>query len=80
MSSSNKHTVGLLGSNGRVGSVILAALLEPSRLDQISLVVFHRPGSSLKVELPTSVETREIDIEGDVNVIKEAVKGIEIFV
>ena len=78
--SQTQHTVGLLAPNGNVGSAILSALLEPSHLSKINLVVLHRPGSAPKAKLPESVEVRVIDLEkSDSKSIEEAVKGIEVF-
>ena len=74
------HTVGLLGSNGRVGSAILSASLEPSRHDKINLVLLHRPGSSPKAKLPSHVQVRSIDLQGEEEGILQAVQGIQVFV
>ena len=78
--SQTKHTVGLLAPNGNVGSATLNALLEPSNLNKINLVVLHRPGSAPKATLPDNVEVRVLDLEkGDSKTIEEAVSGIQVF-
>ena len=75
---SRSHTVGLLAPNGRLGANILTALLKYHEEGKIGLVILHRPGSPPKTKLPTSVDVREVDLEGDVKTIVPAVKGINV--
>ena len=59
------HTLGLLAPNGNVAIPTVDALLNHEAQGKIKLVLLHRPGGPLKVNLPSSVEVREMDLEGE---------------
>uniref|UniRef100_A0A8H7KBI3 NmrA-like domain-containing protein n=1 Tax=Bionectria ochroleuca TaxID=29856 RepID=A0A8H7KBI3_BIOOC len=71
------HTVALLAPNGNVGSAALRHLLPTHKAAKLNLVVLHRPGSPPKdLDLGLGVEVREIDLEGPIENIQEAVRGV----
>ncbi|VUC37409.1 unnamed protein product [Clonostachys rosea] len=71
------HTVALLAPNGNVGSATLRQLLPAHKAGKLNLVVLHRPGSPPKdLDLHSGVEVREIDLEGPIENVQEAVCGV----
>ncbi|CAI6084187.1 unnamed protein product [Clonostachys chloroleuca] len=71
------HTVALLAPNGNVGSATLKHLLPAHKAGKLNLVVLHRPGSPPKdLDLGSGVELREIDLEGSIENIQAAVRGV----
>ncbi|CAG9994008.1 unnamed protein product [Clonostachys byssicola] len=71
------HTVALLAPNGNVGSATLKHLLPAHKAGKLNLVVLHRPGSPPKdLDSGLGVEVREIDLEGPIENIQEAVRGV----
>ena len=74
------HTVGIFGVNGNVGAPTAKLLAQAASEDKIKLVIFSRPGSTPKgLSQGKNVEFKELDIEGAVEPIEQAVKGINFF-
>lgn len=77
-SSSSTLTVGLLGINGNLGSVLFKHLLSAHQAKRLTLVVLHRPSSDLS-SVPQGVETRALDLDkGDKEALQKAVKGLQV--
>ena len=73
------HNAALIAPNGNVGSAALRYLLRAHKARKLNLIVLHRPGG-LPKELPldNGVEVREIDLEGSLEKLQEAVSGINV--
>lgn len=73
------HTAALIAPNGNVGSATLRHLLLAHKAGKLILIVLHRPGGPPK-ELPPDlgVEVREINLEGSLKKIQDAVHGVKV--
>jgi hypothetical protein len=73
------HTAALIAPNGNVGSATLRHLLLAHKAGKLNLIVLHRPGGPPK-ELPSDsgVEVREINLDGSLEEVQEAVHGVNV--
>lgn len=73
------HTAALIAPNGNVGSATLRHLLLAHKAGKLNLIVLHRPGGPPR-ELPpdSGVEVREINLEGSLEQLQDAVQGVNI--
>jgi uncharacterized protein YbjT (DUF2867 family) len=74
-----KHTVALLGPNGRVGASTLRHLLVAQKAGRINLVLLHRPAGPPKhVPKDAEVNIREVDISDTQEGILETLQGVNV--
>lgn len=74
------HVVGLIGANGRVGGAIARNLIPAANDGKIQVVLFYRTQSPLKgFQSSHNVELRAIDLDGSAASLKDAVKGVNVF-
>jgi hypothetical protein len=73
------HTAALIAPNGNVGSATLHHLLAAHKAGKLKLIVLHRPGGPAKgLHSDSGVEVREIDLEGSLEKLQEAVYGVNV--
>lgn len=73
-----KHTVGILGINGNLGSHLFRHLVAAHDAGKLEVVVLHRPSSDLSA-VPHGIEKRVLDLEkANKAEVQSAVKGLNI--
>ena len=70
-------TIGIMGHNGRIGAALSALLVKAHQAARIKLVVLHRSSSDIS-KIPSGIEKRVIDLEGDVGSLRPAFSGINV--
>ncbi|KAK5676767.1 hypothetical protein LTS10_010531 [Elasticomyces elasticus] len=75
------HTVGIVGVSGNVGAPTAKYLAQAAGEGKIKLVLFHRANSDTSA-IPggQSVELRVLEFDDSPEKIKEAVKGVNVFI
>lgn len=76
-------TVAIYGATGNLGKSALPHFIKFHNENKLKLVILHRPGSNIaSLNLPSSIETRAIDLEKDepASAYVDIVKDIDIVV
>jgi nucleoside-diphosphate-sugar epimerase len=73
-----KHTVGIIGINGNLGSHLFRHIVAAHTAGKLDVVVLHRPSSDVS-SVPSGIEKRALDLEkADKAEVQRAVKGLNI--